>query len=87
MNDQVPKHVYKWASKLQVELNGQVFGPMDLIHIICFQHAFKRTCDKNGINEDTAMWLSLYFMRKSAIAALTADLSQKAKLSHYSVKE
>lgn len=85
--DQVSNCIAKWASKLQVQKTCQLFDLMDLLSIIRFLHEFKMFCDNNGLNEQAAIWLVPFFMKKPAAAALTDPLSLKSKLSHGSAKE
>lgn len=44
--DEVAKFMVKLASRLQIQMQVQVFDPMDHISIIEFSQKFKVACDK-----------------------------------------
>lgn len=56
-DDQVAKHVTKYASRLQAQMKGHTFDPMYPVPIIGLFHTFMVACDDNGIHEEATMWL------------------------------
>lgn len=47
-DEQVTKHINKWKSRSQAQMQSQLFDPISIIE---FLHAFKMDCDNNGAHE------------------------------------
>lgn len=59
-DDQIVKHVVKFPSRLQPEMNGKVFSYMDVILITAFLHAFIIVWDNESIPEGATMVLAAF---------------------------
>lgn len=61
--------------------------PYGLVSVIGFVSGFIIACKNNAVHEGTAMWLMLYFLKRTAAAALKARLLLKLKSSTMKRKE
>lgn len=69
--------IVKLVKYLNVQMKSFHFDPADPITILTFLPKFIWPCDSNGIHEVATVWMLLYFMRKTAGAALTAKPKSK----------
>lgn len=56
------------------------------ISVTSFSSAFKLVCERNGLDEEAALWLLFFFMKRPAAARLDARVALRSK-SHRRHKE
>lgn len=63
-NGHISGKIGKRAESMAGQMKSAVVKPSDLIFVVSFLHNFKTTCDSNGIDEGSAIWLIVHLMKE-----------------------
>lgn len=85
-DNEVAPNVAKWFKHQQVQLRLRIFHSFNPLSILSFLFGLNVTYDRDGVQDESVLWLLQYFMKRPAPAALIACIALKLK-SHTRQKD